>query len=67
LYLYDYQKSNSIFFCNPIIVISIYIQKNAKKKNDPYGVGVKKKEAKKGFPQILSTMQKNSIQKYFFF
>ena len=37
------------------------------KKNDPYGVGVKKKEAKKGFPQILSTMQKNCIQKYFFF
>ena len=37
------------------------------KKNDPYDVGVKKKGAKKGFPQILSTMQKNSIQKYFFF
>ena len=26
------------------------------KKNDPYGVGVKKKGAKKGFLQILSTM-----------
>ena len=37
------------------------------KKNDPYGVEVKKKGAKKGFPQILSTMQKNCIQKYFFF